>query len=79
VYADDQSAALLTHDTEFSKRRQRNVVGKQLWLRCSEMDAADLIEERIDELVELVAALSVRKDVWVRLSAEGLSLSFAWT
>lgn len=76
VYADDQSAALLTHDTEFSKRRQRNVVGKHVWLRCSEMDAADLIEERIDELV---AALSVRKDVWVRLSADGLSLSFAWT
>jgi len=40
------------------------------------MDAADLIEERIDELV---AALSVREDVWVRLSADGLSLSFAWS
>ena len=76
VYADDQSAALLTHDTEFSKRRRRNVVGKHVWLRCSEMDAADLIEDRIDELV---AALCVRKAVWVRLSAEGLSLSFAWT
>ena len=38
--------------------------------------SANLIEERIDELV---AALSVRKDVWVRLSAEGLSLSSAWT
>jgi predicted nuclease of predicted toxin-antitoxin system len=76
VYADDQSAALLTHDTEFSRRRQRNVVGKHVCLRCSEMDAADLVEERIDELL---AALSVRKDVWVRLSADGLSLSFAWT
>ena len=76
VYADDQSAALLTHDAEFSLRRRCNVVGKHVWIRCSEMDAAELIEERIEELV---AALSIQKDVWVRLSAEGLSLSFAWT
>jgi predicted nuclease of predicted toxin-antitoxin system len=76
VYADELSAALLTHDVEFSQRRRRNVVGKHVWLRCSEMDAASLVEERIDELV---AALSIRKDVWVRLSADGLQLSFAWT
>lgn len=76
VYADDQSAALLTHDAEFSLRRRRAVVGKHVWLRCSEMDAAELVEQRIEELV---AALSIHKDVWVRLSAEGLSLSFAWT
>jgi len=75
VYADNQSAALLTHDVEFSRRRERNVVGKHVWLRCSEMEAAQLVEERLDELV---TALSIQKDVWVRLSADGLTLSFAW-
>ncbi|MGD9530597.1 MAG: hypothetical protein AB7L91_19210 [Dehalococcoidia bacterium] len=51
------------------------MIGKHVWLRCAEMDAAQLVEER---LVELVAAVSIHKDVWVRLSAEGLTLSFAW-
>lgn len=75
VYADNRSAALLTHDVEFSRRRERNVVGKHVWLRCSEMEAAQLVEERLDELI---TALSIQKDVWVRLSADGLTLSFAW-
>lgn len=74
VYADNRSAALLTHDVEFSRRRERSVIGKHVWLRCSEMDAAQLVEQRLDELV---AAVSIHKDVWVRLSAEGLTL-FAW-
>lgn len=75
MYADNQSAALLTHDVEFSRRRERNVIGKHVWLRCSEMEAAQLVEERLDELV---AAVSIHKDVWVRLSADGMTLSFAW-
>jgi predicted nuclease of predicted toxin-antitoxin system len=75
VYADNQGAALVTHDVEFSKRRQRNVIGKHVWLRCSEMDAAQLVEDRIDELA---AALNIHKDVWIRLSSDGLALSFAW-
>lgn len=56
-----------------------NVVGKHVckhvWLRCSEMDAAELVEDRISELD---AALNIHKDVWVRLSSDGLALSFAW-
>lgn len=76
VYAHNQSAALLTHDVEFSRRRGRNVIGKHVWLRCSEMDAAQLVDVRLDELV---AALRIHQDVWVRLSADGLMLSFAWT
>lgn len=75
VYADNQSAVLLTHDVEFSRRRERNVIGKHVWLRCSEMEAAQLIGERLDELI---AALSIHKDIWVRLSYDGLNLSFAW-
>jgi predicted nuclease of predicted toxin-antitoxin system len=51
VYADNQSAALLTYDVEFSRRRERNVIGKHVWLRCSEMEAAGLIEGRIGSAV----------------------------
>lgn len=39
------------------------------------MDAAQLVEDRIDELA---AALNIHKDVWIRLSSDGLVLSFAW-
>lgn len=45
VYADNQSTALLTHDVEFSRRRERNVIGKHVWLRCSEMEAAQFVAE----------------------------------
>ena len=75
VYADNQDAVALTHDVAFSRRRERNVIGKHVWLRCSEMDAAQLVEERLDDLID---ALSIQKDVWVRLSFDGLARSFGW-
>lgn len=28
--------------------------------------------------MNLVAALDVHKDVWIRLSSDGIALSFAW-
>ena len=77
VYADKQSAVLLTHDVEFSQTTpaQRRRQARLAALRRDGRRRLS-IEEHIHELVD---ALSVRKDVWVRLSAEGLSLSFAWT
>lgn len=75
AYADDHDAALVTHDVEFSTRRRRNVVGQHIWLRCLEYDAVDLLEKHLDEILALLAT---RKDVWVRVSHEGVTLSFAW-
>lgn len=75
AYADDQRAALLTHDREFSKRRQRNVVGQHVWLRCIDLDAADLVAQRLPEIVKL---LERHDDVWVRVSHDGVDLSFSW-
>ncbi|MDQ3764180.1 MAG: DUF5615 family PIN-like protein [Actinomycetota bacterium] len=33
VYADNKGAVLISHDTEFSQRRRRNMIGKHIWLQ----------------------------------------------
>jgi predicted nuclease of predicted toxin-antitoxin system len=43
VYADEKQAVLLTHDREFSKRRRAWIIAKHIWLKCPELDAADLL------------------------------------
>jgi hypothetical protein len=58
-----------------AKRRRRNVVGQHVWLRCVEMDAAGLVAQRLPEIVKL---LEHHDDVWVRLSLDGVDLSFSW-
>jgi predicted nuclease of predicted toxin-antitoxin system len=75
VYADNKDAVLISHDTEFSQRRRRNVIGKHIWLRCSEWDAADLLRQHLPELLPL---LRINRDLWIRVSADGLTLSFDW-
>ncbi|GAA1860332.1 hypothetical protein GCM10009836_45590 [Pseudonocardia ailaonensis] len=75
VYAHEQGAVLLTHDKEFSQRRKRNVIGRHVWLRCLDLDAPALVERRLDEIV---AAVSIREDIWVRVSQDGMDTSFAW-
>lgn len=75
VYADEHHAALLTHDGEFSKRRKNNVVGQHVWLRCVDLDAADLVAERLPEIVPL---LERHDHIWMRVSSRGVDLSFSW-
>ena len=75
AYADDQRAALLTHDAAFSKRRRQNVVGQHVWLRCIDLDAADLVAQRLPEIVKL---LEHHDHVWIRVSSGGVDLSFSW-
>ena len=74
-YAADHGAVLVTHDKEFSQRRKRNVVGKHLWLRCPDLEAADLVAARHEEIVTL---LQSRVDIWVRVSADRIDTSSAW-
>src|SRR4051794_32259267 len=75
-YAGDHDAALVTHDKEFSQRRKRNVVGKHLWLRCTDLDAVDLVIARHGEFVQL---LESRVDIWVRVSFdERIETSSRW-
>jgi predicted nuclease of predicted toxin-antitoxin system len=75
VYAHDQGAVLVTHDKEFSQRRKHNIIGKHLWLRCVEFDAAGLLEKRHGEVI---ATLNFREDIWVRVFTDGLETSSAW-
>jgi predicted nuclease of predicted toxin-antitoxin system len=75
VYADDRGAVLVTHDVEFSQRRRNSVIGKHLWLRCVEMDAPELVEQHEPEIV---AALTSRNDIWVKVSSNGIETSSLW-
>jgi predicted nuclease of predicted toxin-antitoxin system len=75
VYADDREAVLLTHDRRFSQRRRRHVVGKHVWLQCSEWDAADLLEKRLPEFID---QLERPGDLWVRVHQEGFEVARTW-
>lgn len=75
AYADDKRAVLLTHDKEFSARRRKNVVGWHVRLRCVEEEAADLLEQHLDEILPLIRP---GRDVWITVSKEGVELSFDW-
>ena len=75
VYAHNMKAALITHDVEFSRRRSRAVVGQHIWLRCTELEAAELLGTHIDEMVSL---LDHGRDVWMKVSKDGLTLSRRW-
>lgn len=75
VYASDRGAVLLTHDKEFSTRRRRNVVGKHVYLRCVDMEAAALVERHHEEMVRIVAAFD---DVFLAMSKEGVETSHLW-
>lgn len=76
IYAQERQAALITHDSEFSERRRRNVVGQHIYLKCKEWDAAEVLADNLDEIL---AVLTRRPDVWIRLSPEAeYKLSFKW-
>lgn len=75
VYAIDHDAVLLSHDTKFSLRRRRNVIGRHIYLRCKEWDAAELVERY---LLDVLPVLERHPDVWVQLSSAGPKLSFDW-
>lgn len=57
VYAQAKAAVVVTHDREFTQRRLRRTFGKHVWLRCSQPDAAELVGEMADELVQSLESL----------------------
>jgi len=56
VFADEKGAVLLTHDREFSNRRRRNVFGKHVRLACHDFEAAAIVSQHLEEIVEKVTA-----------------------
>lgn len=75
VYAQEKAAALVTHDREFSQRRRRNVVGRHIFLRCDEWEAAKLVEAYLPGVEQL---LEFKDDVWIEISKDGFKLDFSW-
>ena len=54
VYADDKEAALVTHDREFSKWRQNKMFGRHIWIRVAQPDAAEVLEEHLEDLIPIL-------------------------
>lgn len=73
VYAHEKNAVLVTHDREFSQRRRRWIIGRHLWLRCSEADAMDLLAKFLPDLLGL---LERHDDLFVALSSKGFEVTY---
>lgn len=54
IYADDRDAVLITHDAGATRRRRKFTFGRQVYLRCHQLEAAELLEIHIGELVTQV-------------------------
>ena len=54
IYADDRDAVLITHDADATRRRRRFTFGRHVFLRCHQLEAVELLEIHIDELVTQV-------------------------
>jgi len=51
AYADDRNAVLITHDADATRRRRKFTFGRHVFLRCHQLEAVELLEAYIDELV----------------------------
>ncbi len=54
IYADDRDAVLITHDADATRRRRRFTFGRHVYLRCHQLEAVELLEIHIDDLVTQV-------------------------
>ena len=74
VYADARQAALVTFDQEFSRRRRKNPIGRHIWLRCSEPNAAAVLRAHLPDVLALLHREHVTIEVGVkRVSAKSRS------
>lgn len=55
VYAIDRGMTVVTHDRAFTARRKRNTIGLHVRLMCAQPDAPDVLRERHDELLDVLA------------------------
>lgn len=52
VYGSDRDRVVVTHDREFTARRKRNTVGLHVRVMVEQPDGPEVLEQRLDELVE---------------------------
>jgi predicted nuclease of predicted toxin-antitoxin system len=51
VYAHTKEAVLVTMDKEFSLRRRTNSIGRHIWLRCPEPEAATVLRSWLGKVL----------------------------
>jgi predicted nuclease of predicted toxin-antitoxin system len=73
VYAHDKGAVLLSHDREFSQRRCKWIIGRHIWLRCTQPEAAELLAEQLPVLIPI---LERSNDLFIALSRSGHELTW---
>jgi predicted nuclease of predicted toxin-antitoxin system len=76
VWASKHEAVVVSTDREFSRRRMQNAIGHHIWLRCPDWEAAAVLEAH---LVEVITRIDARSDLTVRVSADALTDSSAWS
>ena len=72
VYSADRSAALVSHDAEFARRRRRNTVGQHVWLRCTEPQAPAVLRRHLTEVVDVLARMA---DVVIEVRPDSIRVS----
>lgn len=75
VYAERQSAVLVSLDAEFMQRRRASAIGRHVRLRCSEPDAAAVLRAHLKEVLEYLE----RDHVTVTVSRNGVKADSGWT
>jgi predicted nuclease of predicted toxin-antitoxin system len=74
VYADEKNAVLVTMDREFSQRRRKRSIGRHIWLRCPEPEAAEVLRSRLGEVLPRLEIANVT----VTVSADYVRHESAW-
>lgn len=54
AYADDRNAVLITHDADATRRRRKFTFGRHVFLRCHQLEAVELLEMHMEDLVTQV-------------------------
>jgi limonene-1,2-epoxide hydrolase len=55
VYGSDRRRVVITHDREFTARRKRNTIGLHVRICVEQPDAAEVMENRLDDVIEALA------------------------
>ena len=74
VCAASRGAVLVTMDREFSRRRRRDPIGHHIRLRCTDPDAAAVLDDALAEVLSLLR----RTDVTITVSRHGVEGASKW-
>jgi hypothetical protein len=74
VYATDHDAVLVSCDSEFSRRRRKNAIGRHVYLNCPKPAAAEVLARHLDDVI----ALLQNDNVTVTVTRSTVSADFGW-